>query len=81
MPETWKMWSMDVLGYVPTLTEHTEHYVALKKIQSWVEQGLSARQIALKWNQGHAGRCSAGTNKHGVKYDSCAYAEKVLANR
>ena len=60
-------------------TPEKERYVAYKEIEKWLSEGLNARQIALKWNQGHSGTCKAGVNKHGVKYDSCAYANQVLA--
>lgn len=58
----------------------TERYVAVKIVARWLKQGYKKNDIALLWNQGNAGRCSSGTNKHGVEYDSCAYAEKVLAS-
>lgn len=79
MPDTWVVWSQEVLGYVPALTEHTERYVALKKIQGWLNQGLTARQIALKWNSGRHDKCVKGVNRQGVAYDSCTYSEKVVS--
>lgn len=78
MPATWKMWSKEILGYVPTLMRHTERLVVVRKIQSWLDKGYSERQIFLMWNQGHAGKCSKGVNKHGAAYNSCAYAEAGL---
>lgn len=56
-----------------------ERYVAYKMIEKWLEQGYNAHDIALLWNQGHAGVCGSGTNRHGVRYNSCAYAKQVLA--
>jgi hypothetical protein len=79
MPRTWELFSQDVYGEVREQTATTERYVAYKKIEKWLDEGLTAKQIALRWNQGHAGQCSAGTNRHGVKYDSCHYARLVLA--
>lgn len=78
MPGTWAHWSKKVFGYVEKQTPVNEEYVALHKIQQHLDEGYSERQIALLWNQGHVGECKAGTNKHGVKYDSCAYANKVI---
>jgi hypothetical protein len=73
---------MRVLGYVAPQTPKTEYYVALHKIQFHINQGYSDREIALIWNQGNAGKCKAGVNRHGVPYDSCAYEKKfVLAMR
>lgn len=60
-------------------TPTRERYVAYKMIEKWLAEGLTARQIVLRWNQGHTGECRKGTNKYGVKYDSCAYANNVLA--
>jgi len=76
---TWKLWSKDVAGRVLPFTEENEYYVAYNKVENWIKQGYSDRQISLIWNQGHAGACKAGTNGYGVAYDSCAYARQVLA--
>jgi hypothetical protein len=61
------------------MTPINEYYVALHKIQAHLNQGHDEGDIARIWNQGNAGPCVAGTNKHGVKYDSCAYERKVVA--
>jgi len=61
------------------MTAHSERYVVTKMVEMWVDQGLSAEQIALRWNAGGATQCSSGVNSHGVKYDSCAHVQKVLA--
>jgi len=79
LPSTWRLFSKEVYGEVKEQTPTRERYVAYKMIEKWLEDGLDARQIALRWNQGHSGACKAGTNKHGVKYDSCSYARQVLA--
>jgi len=78
LPSTFAQWGREVLGYTPTLTPATERYVALKMIQKWIDQGLSARQIAWKWNSGRHDKCIEGVNKHNVEYSSCKYAENVL---
>lgn len=61
------------------MTPVNEIYVASRKVDAWLAEGLSERQIALVWNQGTPGPCRAGVNRHGVHYDSCAYASQVLA--
>lgn len=54
-------------------------------IQKWIDEGMSDRGVFLMWNQGSATGwgpgtkdCYAGTNKYGVHYDSCEYAERAL---
>ena len=78
MPGTWAYWSKKVIGYVAEQTPINERYVALHKIQQHINEGYSDRGIALIWNQGNASPCKAGVNRHGVAYDSCSYAQKVL---
>lgn len=75
MPSTWKHWSTRFFGHVADMTPENEYAVALYKIQKHIDEGYSDTQIALIWNQGHAGECTKGTNKHGVKFDSCAYVQ------
>jgi hypothetical protein len=64
---------------VREMTPARERYVATRMIEQWLAEGLTAKQIALRWNAGHAKQCSRGVNRHGVAYDSCAYQQKVLA--
>jgi hypothetical protein len=80
MPSTWAHWSQEVFGYIEKQTPINEEYVALHKIQKYLNQGYSEAQISLVWNQGHAGACKSGINRQGVAYDSCAYQRKVLAH-
>lgn len=80
MPRTWELFSQEVYGEVREITPTRERYVAYKMIEKWLDQGLTASQIARKWNQGHPGACKSGTNRFGVQYDSCAYTEKVIAH-
>lgn len=61
------------------MTPINQEYVAAYKVQHHLNEGYNEAQIALIWNQGHAGQCSSGYNKHGVWYDSCDYQKKVLA--
>ena len=79
MPRTWEMFSKEVYGEVREMTPTRERYVAYKMIEKWLAQGLTARQVALRWNAGNTHTCSKGVNKHGVEYDSCVYTSKVLA--
>ena len=79
LPSTWRAHSHTVYGEVREMTPIRERYVATKVIVSWLAEGLTAKQIALRWNAGNAKQCSRGVNKHGVKYDSCAYQNSVLA--
>lgn len=61
------------------MTPTRERYVAYKMIEKWLDQGHTAYDITQLWNTGRAGKCIKGTNKLGVKYDSCTYAQDVLA--
>jgi hypothetical protein len=79
LPSTWSAWSKEVYGEVRNQTPSNERYVGYIKIEKWLAEGHSPREIALIWNQGHPGKCRAGVNKLGVEYNSCAYAQKILA--
>jgi hypothetical protein len=79
LPDVWKLSSKDILGYVAPQTKINEEYVAIVKIQRWLDQNKTVRQIALLWNQGNTRKCSSGINNKGVKYNSCAYADVVVA--
>lgn len=80
LPATWRAWSRDVLGYQPTLTTTNQRYVAAHIVERWIREGLTDRQIAWRYNSGRHTGCSSGVNRHGVEYDSCAYATRLLAN-
>ena len=79
MPTTWDMWSKDIAGRVLPFTEVNEYYVAVMKVDAWLRLGYTEREIGLMWNQGSRGACRQGVNKYGVAYNSCAYADKLLA--
>lgn len=79
LPSTWILFSKEIYGEVKEQTPTRERYVAYKMIEKWLQEGLDARQVALRWNQGHTGKCRSGVNKHGVRFDSCHYAQQVLA--
>jgi hypothetical protein len=72
------MFSKEVYGEIREQNPVRERFVAYKMVEKWLGEGHSAGDIARIWNQGHPGKCSAGVNKWGVAYDSCAYARKVL---
>jgi hypothetical protein len=76
-PEAWNNWSKRYFGKVLPMTPSNQDKVALARINHLLEQGLNAREIALKWNSGST-TPKKGVNKFGVPYDSGAYAEKVL---
>lgn len=78
LPSTWEAYSKEVLGYIAEQTPENEVIIAHWKIKNWLEKGYSDREIFLIWNQGNSGPCKSGVNRHGVAYDSCAYAEKAL---
>lgn len=79
LPATWRAYAYEVFGYVPEQTPANAKHVALSKVEGWLREGKTARQIFLIWNQGHPGQCISGINSHGVPYDSCAYADYALS--
>ncbi len=85
-PETW-------LGVAPKYgvnvsldqaTPQQQNEVTYKRIKEWKDAGYNVGQIASMWNAGE-GRPNAyrenwrGINKHGVVYDTPAYARKVAS--
>lgn len=77
MPATWVAHSKEVLGYVADL-DLNQRYVSTIVIQDLINQGYTVRQIGHIWNGGTA-TCRRGTNSWGVRYDSCAYGDKLVA--
>lgn len=78
MPSTWRLFSKEVYGEVRPMTPERERYVATRIIQSWLNNGHSAFEVALRWNGGTP-TIKRGVNKYGVEYDTGAYARKVVA--
>jgi len=79
MPSTWKGWAKTYLGDSNApMTKENQNKVAVMKIDDYLNQGYTPRQVALAWNGGTPVE-KKGVNKYGVKYDSGAYANKVLA--
>lgn len=77
LPATYAMWSKEVLGYVAPVTETNEKYIAIMMVQKWLAAGYSEKDIFLTWNAGSP-VVRSGVNKHGVQYDSGAYAQKAF---
>lgn len=78
MPDTWRGWAKTYLGNSNApMTPQNQDVVAEAHISSLLAQGKTPEQIALIWNGGQPVR-KAGVNKFGVRYDSGAYADKVL---
>lgn len=77
LPSTWRMWAVEVLGYVPPMTQTNELYVATSMIQKWINQGYNNEQIATIWNSGGIVHKS-GINSHGIAYNTRSYAQAVL---
>lgn len=78
LPSTWNAYSIEVYGEVLEQTPENAEYVVRSMIEKWIEKGYSDRDIFLIWNQGNRGDCREGINRHGVAFNSCAYAEKAL---
>jgi hypothetical protein len=79
MPATWKSWAKEFLGDANApMSQANQDKVANAKIQSLLDQGYNAQQVALIWNGGTP-TVKKGVNSKGVAYDSGAYASKVLS--
>ncbi len=78
MPASWKEWAGKFLGNPNApQTPKNQDAVAEARIGELLAKGHSPKEIALIWNGGQP-VAKKGTNKFGVKYDSGAYANKVL---
>ncbi len=80
---TWKIWSKEVIGYVPKMSYINEKYVAMVKVEKWTKQGYSPFQIALIWNGGvprEKKGTKRGINGKKYRYNSGNYAKLVLKN-
>jgi hypothetical protein len=80
LPSTFNSLSKKYLGKIVPMTPENQREVAILVIDDMVKKGYTKEQIALWWNSGQTKRCSAGINRFGVKFDSCAYVQKVVAN-
>jgi len=79
MPTTWTGHSKKYLGYVAPPSLINQKYVTVYKVQELIDQGKSDYQIGLIYNGGEI-KEKRGTNKWGARYDSGAYARKLVAN-
>lgn len=82
-PETWKLYSKEILGREVPLNADYETYVTNEKVKKWIDEGHNTSQIASMWNAGPSKPNAykekhKGINKFGVKYDTPTYAKKVL---
>jgi hypothetical protein len=75
MPATWKGWAGDL-----EQTPENQDKIVREKLGEWIKQGLTAEQIAAKWNSGSEKNWEnkKGVNKKGVAYDVPAYVNKVI---
>ena len=78
MPSTWNG-VKHLLGYDASPTYPNVRYVTYIRVKDMLSQGYSERQILWWYNSGRTTGCIKGTNKYGVNYDSCTYADKILA--
>jgi hypothetical protein len=81
--DTWKGVAQKYLGDANApLTLQNENKASYLRIKEWKDSGKNVGQIASMWNAGE-GKPNAyrenwrGVNKHGVVYDTPAYARKV----
>lgn len=78
MRDTYKAYSIQVLGYVAEPTPTNVEYIATVKLGRLAEK-YPIEKVALFWNSGEgATKCSRGVNKYNQSYDSCAYVAKVM---
>lgn len=83
IPATWAIISKEVAGQVIPQTAENERFIAEQKINQLLEKGHTPKEVALIWNTSLGGAekpfVRKGTNKKGVKFDSGAYASKVVS--
>lgn len=79
MPKTWQGDSRTYLGYIARPSFINQQYVTVYKVQNWLNKGYTPYQIGLLYNGGEV-KEKKGTNKWGIRYDSGAYAKKLVIN-
>lgn len=78
MRDTYKQYSIQVLGYVAEPTPVNVEYIATVKLGELAKQ-YPIDKVLLKWNAGErAIKCAKGWNRYKVFYDSCTYVQKGL---
>jgi hypothetical protein len=81
LPSTWLNYQKKYLATTTLPMTPENEFMVLSAVNThYLEKGYTPYQLALLHNQGHFGQCKSGVNKHGVRYDSCSYAKKVVAN-
>lgn len=78
MPSTWKSYIKIYKGTTTLPMTFENEYEVMTIHNTKMLEKYTPYQVALIHNQGHVGKCRSGINKYGVKYDSCAYANKVV---
>lgn len=78
MPSTWEYHSKQIVGYIAPVNYINEVYITSHIVQKWLDNGYTEYQIGLLYNGGEI-KEKKGTNKWGVKYDTKAYATKLVA--
>lgn len=43
-----------------------------------LQKKMTVENIGKIWNQGNTGKCRAGVNSLGVKFNSCQYVKELL---
>jgi len=79
LPSTWKQYIKQYKGTTTLPMTFENEFDVMVTVNTKLLEKHTVYQVALIHNQGNAGKCKKGINKHGVKYDSCAYAQKVVA--
>lgn len=84
-PGTWKLYAKQVLGDENApLNNDNEVNVVARKVEKWIDGGMTVGQIASMWNAGESKPNAYKENwkgvneKYGVSYDTPAYAKKVM---
>ena len=82
-PATWKADAKAILGSENApLTPDNETYVMREKVKKWIDEGKTVSEMASIHNAGDPNAYKEnhkGVNRYGVKYDTPAYAKKVLS--
>lgn len=79
LPETWKLYSKEVLGYVAPVSKVNDIYISSHMIQKWLDNGKELNEILLIWNAGgNAKKCGKGVNSKKVPYNSCEYVKNGI---
>lgn len=79
LPSTYKLYSIQVLGYVAEPTPANAEYIATVKMER-MSHIYTPEQIFLKWNAGErTKKCAKGYNKNNNYYNSCEYVNTAMS--